>query len=811
MVISLILPCTGYGAFYYVAVNGNDNNPGTELNPFRTIQRAADIVQPGDTVNVGQGVYREIVVLKTSGTKANPISFKTDPTSRATITGAEAVMGWQLLDANENIYYADVPGVPDLPKWMRRRFFQEDGKSLTLARVPKEGWWLTEDAGPNTLIDTVHLAQFTEPNDLIGAEVFYQNVIGCFDFIRIITGFNPDTKELTFDNTTDYPTPGKDYYYLRNKLNLLTQPGEWVLDTNREIPRFYVRPSDDGEVDNHIYEYSQEGPIILLNSKSYITIQGFEIRDGLFYGIYGYADGFQLLNCHLTGNAYIAVSVRGKDIVIKDNVLENNSFGVSVYSAENVLVKHNHIFNGYNDGLVLSWDVNNATIVDNFIHDHILWGHPDNLQFHNGVNNVTIERNVLLNSGQSMMLSKTSAGQIINNLIVGSSAYSVILEHTAYPYKIIGNTIGLTGYGPIGVIEPNGLSEPLREGFAFDHEFKNNILYPGHSGIYSFTWQDPNVYTNYNLLYQTDTGGRFGGYEDTWLKDLNEWQSISGLDANSKDDNPLFVNVPAYFLSSVYPYLCTRNKLYVRDYAEYIDIGDHIETNFDGIDRIVVNEGNEPYTDNNGNPITIYYIEIEPALQKKIDTDIAIANWKASQVCELDFRLQRLADGYSQDSPALGMAEDSSDVGYEVDLPALRRSDFDGDSITDDPRYRALAGDVDNDRDVDFIDFAIFSLYWQKRNAPVPGDLNDNKKVDFMDFAVLAAHWQEEGCSEPEWCYGSDLDRSSVVDLGDLSVLAEHWLEGHGGIPGDLDKDGDIDLADLALFAEDWLQTTIWH
>lgn len=47
-------------ATYYVDVNhqnASDNNAGTETQPFKTIQKAADVVGPGDTVIVEDGTY----------------------------------------------------------------------------------------------------------------------------------------------------------------------------------------------------------------------------------------------------------------------------------------------------------------------------------------------------------------------------------------------------------------------------------------------------------------------------------------------------------------------------------------------------------------------------------------------------------------------------------------------------------------------------------------------------------------------------------------------------------------------------------
>jgi len=46
---------------YHVSTTGHDGNPGMEAKPFRTISAAASVAQPGDTVTVHAGVYRERV------------------------------------------------------------------------------------------------------------------------------------------------------------------------------------------------------------------------------------------------------------------------------------------------------------------------------------------------------------------------------------------------------------------------------------------------------------------------------------------------------------------------------------------------------------------------------------------------------------------------------------------------------------------------------------------------------------------------------------------------------------------------------
>lgn len=64
-----------FSANYFVSVNGNDNNSGSKQSPFRTIQKSASVVEPGDTVFVMGGIYNETVRFLKSGTETKPIVF----------------------------------------------------------------------------------------------------------------------------------------------------------------------------------------------------------------------------------------------------------------------------------------------------------------------------------------------------------------------------------------------------------------------------------------------------------------------------------------------------------------------------------------------------------------------------------------------------------------------------------------------------------------------------------------------------------------------------------------------------------------
>lgn len=55
------------------------------------------------------------------------------------------------------------------------------------------------------------------------------------------------------------------------------------------------------------------------------------------------------------------------------------------------------------------------------------------------------------------------------------------------------------------------------------------------------------------------------------------------------------------------------------------------------------------------------------------------------------------------------------------------------------------------------------------------GDLNLNCSINFIDYSIFALHWQKD-CNEPGWCGRADLDKSGEVNWLDLRVLAENWL-----------------------------------
>lgn len=82
-------------AQYYVSVNGNDLNPGSYALPFKTIQKAANIMIAGDTCLIRAGVYRETITPVNNGTSTAHIVFKNYSDEKVIIVGTDSISGWE--------------------------------------------------------------------------------------------------------------------------------------------------------------------------------------------------------------------------------------------------------------------------------------------------------------------------------------------------------------------------------------------------------------------------------------------------------------------------------------------------------------------------------------------------------------------------------------------------------------------------------------------------------------------------------------------------------------------------------------------
>ncbi|MEB6171063.1 right-handed parallel beta-helix repeat-containing protein [Staphylococcus pseudoxylosus] len=85
----------------HVDKKGSDCGLGNIESPFLTIDKAASVAQPGDSIIVHQGIYREeITHINTGLSESRRISFEAAKDEQVIIKGSEEITGWQQIDGS---------------------------------------------------------------------------------------------------------------------------------------------------------------------------------------------------------------------------------------------------------------------------------------------------------------------------------------------------------------------------------------------------------------------------------------------------------------------------------------------------------------------------------------------------------------------------------------------------------------------------------------------------------------------------------------------------------------------------------------
>lgn len=141
---------------YYVD-NGSpaadDNGPGDKTRPFRTINKAAEVLEPGERVVIASGIYRECVRPARGGTgPAQMISYEAAPGAKVYIRGSEVLKdGWQQETVPEGFGPNAGPGITAWRHDLPPALFPDGYNPFALASIMPSWGWLdpkTTDMGP---------------------------------------------------------------------------------------------------------------------------------------------------------------------------------------------------------------------------------------------------------------------------------------------------------------------------------------------------------------------------------------------------------------------------------------------------------------------------------------------------------------------------------------------------------------------------------------------------------------------------------------------------------------------------------------
>jgi len=669
----------------------SDENPGTNEKPLLTINAGLEKANPGDTVLVRAGLYRENVVIKTSGTEDNRITLRAVKGERVIVSGGVELKNWQKCTKEEargnrdfdKIYFASLD--------YRPAYIIQDGRPLKLSRWPKQAKTRIICTGGDDMriIDDKNLTQpagFWEGGTLGAHCVKSTNT----DFVEIVS-YDPVKKELVGDKKFRFTvTAGEDDYSVHNLVTLINEPGEWAIDLKKN--KIYIRPYGDADPNKSIIEVNRKeawgggsisGGITWAPNTAYITIDGFEIINNTAFGVGFSGEGsngghhIEILNCvcyhniNPIGRSSAGIYISNcRDVLIKNCIsFQNFNDGLNINTCKNIVCEENEI--GYNivDGVKVSWGSENIKFIRNFIHDQWAMFHPDGFQTFAGVENLVLDSNLIMNTGQIWQCEGTRKVKCFNNCFIGAhhntlsiSSRDTIDGQKFYPcsdFEWINNTIAL--------VTSSGFT------FGINDVAYNNLVYLGkdRNACAYYAWDkwksDYNLFwakDNVKVQFKSAPPNEKGKYYDleTIAKELKQ-------EEHSKLADPKMKNVPVYYarLDLKKLKLNEPGKFYIYgNTKENFEPGDFIEVNFDGIVRTV-------------REVTEEYFTFEPKVAG-IDWfggDV-VCNWKKNNNFAIDTRL-------SDNSPGRRMGKDGKDVGSNIDIQAYKSGDLNMDGKRDLP------------------------------------------------------------------------------------------------------------------------------
>lgn len=215
----------------FVSESGDDRATGSIRSPLRTIQRAAELAQPGDTITVRAGTYRERVDPPRGGDSAERrITFRAAPGERVVITGSERLQGWT--PAGGGVWTAAVPDAffgsfNPFAAPLRGHWYRERGHPVHPGSVFLRGHWLAEAADKKSVYEPggPELLWFAERAD--GATVLHAR-FGDADP-------NADDVEITVRQCVFYPSrPGVNFLTVRGFV-MRNAATPWAPPTTEQI------------------------------------------------------------------------------------------------------------------------------------------------------------------------------------------------------------------------------------------------------------------------------------------------------------------------------------------------------------------------------------------------------------------------------------------------------------------------------------------------------------------------------------------------------------------------------------------------
>lgn len=347
----------------YVATNGHDDNVGTKSKPFRTLKKAALEASAGTTVLIRKGNYHEKLVVKHSGTKSKPITFKAYNKEKVVLSGKD------LKDVEEDVALV----VINNKNYVTISGLTIQDLSTDLAGVTIMGIYVTGSSSHITL-DNNHVQRIeTHADDGNGHGIAIYG-----------TG---TMKDINISNNTleDLKLGASESLVLNGNIDVF------------KVENNIVRRSDNIGIDLIGYEG-------ISNDKKVDFVRNGIVKNNIVYEISSYGNPAY-------GEDYAAGGIYvdgGKNITIEKNTVYKSDIGIEATSehakkyADNIKIINNIIYENFYTGISIGgYDENRGGTINSTISQNILYRNDTKgldggqLLLQYDTKNNVIERNVL--------------------------------------------------------------------------------------------------------------------------------------------------------------------------------------------------------------------------------------------------------------------------------------------------------------------------------------------------------------------------------------------------------------------------------
>jgi hypothetical protein len=528
VVVLGLLTTAGFAREYHVAVAGSDKNDGSASSPLKTISAAAKLAQPGDTVTVHEGTYRERITPPRGGeSNARRIVYQAAAGERVVIKGSEIVRGWKQFAPGvwkatlPNSFFGSYNPYKDLIEgdWFNGKGRPHhtgevylNGKALlethlmerVLQPAPGTRTWFCESDEENTYIYANFLDK--SPNDEL-VEINVRDAI-----------FYPDR-------------PGRNYITIRG-FRLAHAATQWAAPTAEQIGLIGTNWSKGWIIENNVISDSKCSGITL--GKDRATGHNVWIKDPRKDGATHY----------------------------NETILRALEAGWSRDTIGSHIVRGNTIFNCEQTGIAGSMGAAFSEISDNHIYD--IWARRQftgaemaGIKLHGAID-VTIRHNRIHHAGRGLWMDWMAQGtRISGNLLYENTTDDLFVEVNHGPF-VVDNNIFLS---PVAL-------QDWSEGGAYIHNLiggrvvsrpeprRSTPYHKAHStalaGLDSTTGGDNRFYNNLFVGGEEGKPNPSAGF-GLWVYDQREFPSFAAGNVYFAGARPYFKEAGALRLPEVQP------------------------------------------------------------------------------------------------------------------------------------------------------------------------------------------------------------------------------------------------------------------